>query len=372
RITEVVRVELQQRVVVVVGDGKHRLEHRLEPDLLPAVRGNVLLQKRLVRALLHLDEVRNLDDRRDLAEVFTAAAPALDSACHTLSRGRFPALSSTPWLNQRAVDHPRLLHLYRRALLVELLLHLLRLGLGDLLLHRLRGTVDKVLRFLEPEPGQLADDLDDLDLLLASGREDDVELRLLLRCGRAHRRGPRGARSGGHRHRRRGRHAPHLLEQLGELGGLEQRQLVELLGDLLNRGHRSLLLLEIVRRRHSAAFLPRCCRTDTSSRCGAVSTTTSCARIPWIVPTSRARSCSRDGRSASALSCAGGSIWPSTYPALIASAWFAFANVWSALATATGSSFEKTTPVGPVRCGPSASSPDDLIASRASRFLTTL
>src|SRR5438874_2104625 len=122
----------------------------------------------------------------------------------------------------------------------------------------------------------------------------------------------------------------------------------------------------------SAAFLPRCCRTYTSSRCGAVSTPTSCERIPWIAPTSRARSCSREGRSASALSSAGGSIWPSTYPALIASAWFAFANVWSALATATGSSFENTTPVGPVRCGRSSSNRDDWIASRARRFLTTL
>src|SRR6266480_6165299 len=125
-------------------------------------------------------------------------------------------------------------------------------------------------------------------------------------------------------------------------------------------------------RHHSAAFLPRCCRTYTSSRCGAVSTPTSCERIPWIAPTSRARSCSREGRSASALSSAGGSIWPSTYPALIASAWFAFANVWSALATATGSSFENTTPVGPVRCGLSASNRDDWIASRARRFLTTV
>src|SRR5947208_3295604 len=78
------------------------------------------------------------------------------------------------------------------------------------------------------------------------------------------------------------------------------------------------------------------------------------------------------GTAASALSSAGGRIWPSTYPALIASAWFAFANVWSALATATGSSFENTTPVGPVRCGRSSSNRDDWIASRARRFLTTL
>src|SRR5206468_3238290 len=86
RIAEVERVELQQRVVVVVGDREHRLEDSLEPDVLPAVREGILLQKRLVRALLHLNEVRNLNDRRDLAEVLTAAAPALDHSCHMFSR----------------------------------------------------------------------------------------------------------------------------------------------------------------------------------------------------------------------------------------------------------------------------------------------
>src|SRR5207237_3222936 len=58
RIAEVVRVELEQGVVVVVGDRKDRLEHRLEPDLLTVVRRSVLLEERLVRPLLHLDEVQ--------------------------------------------------------------------------------------------------------------------------------------------------------------------------------------------------------------------------------------------------------------------------------------------------------------------------
>src|SRR5438552_6924871 len=34
-------------------------------------------EERLVRPLLHLDKVRDLHDRRDLAEVLAAAAPAL-------------------------------------------------------------------------------------------------------------------------------------------------------------------------------------------------------------------------------------------------------------------------------------------------------
>src|SRR5437879_5785869 len=74
-----------------------------------------------------------------------------------------------------------LLHLDGRALLLQLLPHLLGLGLGDLLLDRLRRAVDQVLGLLEAETRQLAHDLDDLDLLFAGGGEDHVELRLLLR-----------------------------------------------------------------------------------------------------------------------------------------------------------------------------------------------
>jgi hypothetical protein len=85
RITEVIRVELEQRVVVVVGDGEHRPEHRLQPDLLAAIGGDVLLQKRLVRPLLHLDQVRDLHDGRDLPEVPATATPTLNRACHSLS-----------------------------------------------------------------------------------------------------------------------------------------------------------------------------------------------------------------------------------------------------------------------------------------------
>ena len=50
----------------------------------------------------------------------------------------------------------------------------------DLLLHGLGRAVHQVLRLLEAEAGQLADDLDDLDLLVAGAGEHDVELGLLL------------------------------------------------------------------------------------------------------------------------------------------------------------------------------------------------
>ena len=70
------------------------------------------------------------------------------------------------------------------ALLLELLLHLLGLGLGHAVLHRARRTIDQVLGFLQAERGELADDLDDVDLLVTAGLEDDGELRLFLDRGR--------------------------------------------------------------------------------------------------------------------------------------------------------------------------------------------
>lgn len=52
--------------------------------------------------------------------------------------------------------------------------------LGDLLEDRLRSAVHEVLGLLQTQGGQLAHDLDDLDLLVAGTGEDDVELVLLL------------------------------------------------------------------------------------------------------------------------------------------------------------------------------------------------
>src|ERR1035438_4672526 len=59
-------------------------------------------------------------------------------------------------------------------------LGLLRRFLVDPLQDRLGGAVHQVLGLLEAEAGQGPDLLDDLDLLLACGLEDDVELVLLL------------------------------------------------------------------------------------------------------------------------------------------------------------------------------------------------
>ena len=65
----------------------------------------------------------------------------------------------------------------RRARGLELGLGLLGGILGDLLEQRLGSAVDEVLGLLEAQAGDdLADDLDDADLLLTGGLEDDVEL----------------------------------------------------------------------------------------------------------------------------------------------------------------------------------------------------
>src|SRR5690242_1422548 len=97
--------------------------------------------------------------------------------------------------------------------------------LGDLLENGLRGAVHEVLGLLQTQRGQLAHDLDDLDLLVAGGGEDDVELVLLLDgLGR----GARGAGGGHGRDRGGGGDVELLLERLHELGELDEGHALEL------------------------------------------------------------------------------------------------------------------------------------------------
>src|ERR1700712_5834325 len=102
--------------------------------------------------------------------------------------------------------------------------------LGGLLEDGLRCSVDQVLGFLQAEArNKLADGLDDLDLLLAGGLEDDVEFVLLLddlggggRTGRA----GLGDRSGGG-------DAEGVFELLHELGEFDEGELLEGLEQLV-------------------------------------------------------------------------------------------------------------------------------------------
>src|SRR5690625_6715071 len=64
--------------------------------------------------------------------------------------------------------------------LLELLLELVCLLLGDSFLDRLRRTLDQILGLLEAEAGDGANLLDDVDLLVACSVQDHVELGLLL------------------------------------------------------------------------------------------------------------------------------------------------------------------------------------------------
>src|SRR5690349_14383617 len=103
---------------------------------------------------------------------------------------------------------------------------LVRRLLVDVLKQRLGRAVHQVLGLLQAEAGQGADFLDDLDLLVARGLEDDVELVLLLGLGLGGGRAAAGCRRG-HRDRGRGLDVEGVLELLDEVRQLEERHLLE-------------------------------------------------------------------------------------------------------------------------------------------------
>ena len=53
--------ELELRDVAEVGNRKHRLKYRLQSAVIALAGQTVHLQETLIRALLHFDQVRNLD-----------------------------------------------------------------------------------------------------------------------------------------------------------------------------------------------------------------------------------------------------------------------------------------------------------------------
>src|SRR6185295_15929324 len=120
---------------------------------------------------------------------------------------------------------PGLLDLDARAGLLELGLELVGLVALHALLDGLGRLVDERLGLLEAQARRRADDLDDLDLLVAGAGEDDVERGLLLLglgLGAAAAAGRGRGRDG------RRRHAELLLERLDALGQLEHRDALEL------------------------------------------------------------------------------------------------------------------------------------------------
>src|SRR6266404_2809353 len=102
--------------------------------------------------------------------------------------------------------------------ILKLLLELRRFVLVDTFLDRLRRAFDEVLGLFEAEARDRPDFLDDIDLLVADGRQDDVELGLLgCRCGSRSTATAGGCDS----NRSSGRDTPLLFEHLRELGCLD-------------------------------------------------------------------------------------------------------------------------------------------------------
>src|SRR3954451_13266917 len=123
-------------------------------------------------------------------------------------------------------------------------LELLGLVLVDALLDGLGGLVDERLGLLETEARGRADDLDDLDLLVAGRRDDDVERGLLLLGGSG------VAATTGRSDRGRGLRgdAELLLEGLDALAQLEHRDALQFVDPFrCGLGHGLLLVFVSVR-----------------------------------------------------------------------------------------------------------------------------
>ena len=91
---------------------------------------------------------------------------------------------------------------------------LLGLVLGDSFLEGLGSAVDHFLGFLQAQAGQGTDDLDDSDLVGASGLQDDVELGILFLSGSS-------AGSGSGDSSGSGGNAELLFQSMNQLGQLE-------------------------------------------------------------------------------------------------------------------------------------------------------
>ena len=109
-----------------------------------------------------------------------------------------------------------LLDLAGSADFLELGNHSLGIVLGDGFLDGLGSVVDELLGFLQTQAGDLADDLDDLDLLGADLLQDDVELGLLFDLSSAGGGSSDSGSSGGN--------AEGLFQSMDELSQLEDAQ----------------------------------------------------------------------------------------------------------------------------------------------------
>src|SRR6185436_3288094 len=246
----------------------------------------------------------------------------------------------------RAEQAPPLLDLDLGADFLELLLDRRGLVLGDPFLDWLGRALDEVLGFLQAERGDLADDLDDVDLVGADFGQRDGEFSLLFGRGRGG--AAAAAHRHAHRHRGRGGDAKLGLERLDELRQLEDGNALDVFDHLLLRhfGHCSLLKssqLSAISARLTASsydsdfFFSYATRTFIRSRGAAFSTLTICTIGACSTNSSLASSSGLPGSAASSVTSAGCAARPCTSAALIFSVGAVLANVVSALASATGS-----------------------------------
>src|SRR5690606_5844380 len=245
----------------------------------------------------------------------------------------------------------------------------LRLGrfgffLGHFFLDRLRRVVHQVLRFLQAEARQLADDLDDVDLRSARIGQDDVEFRLLLRFG-----GAAGSSAGHDGHRSGGGDAEFFFDRLDKLVQFQNGHAFDGFQDLfLGHGDTS-VSFECCRNSDFESAQPACA----PSFCSATALT-ACAKLrisACSTLSSMYSSPSRRGRSASALIWSKPTTLPSTMPAFTFRFSFVLANSMITLAGATASSLLKAMAVGPVRCSSSSVSSAMAVARRIRVFFTT-
>ena len=109
----------------------------------------------------------------------------------------------------------KLLELDLGAGFFQLLLDFLGVVFAGAFLDGLRSAVDQILGFFQAQAGDLADNLDDVDLVGADFGENHVKLGLLFRSSGSGRSG-----SGGDGHRGGGGNAEFLFEGLNQLGQL--------------------------------------------------------------------------------------------------------------------------------------------------------
>ncbi len=203
---------LEREVLVNVGNREQVLEDALESDVLAVLRGRVELQQRLEGAGLDVEEMRHLHPlvelgKRDLLHQFGHGSPTGANSPAPVCREIFAdpersdfktsvvvravglgfiivAVRVTARVGRRgravSVDPAVLLHFDGCSLLLELGFHGCCLILRHARFHDARRAVNEILRFLESQAGQLAHDLDDLDLLGTGFLERHRELGLLF------------------------------------------------------------------------------------------------------------------------------------------------------------------------------------------------